>query len=151
MSLIDTNPAYKSLQSTRNREGVADNQWQNQDVFKRVLFVCSAGILRSATAAAIFSAEPYNWNTRSVGSNVEYALNIPTAQMLVWADEIYFMELEHYHSFLYIFGKERIDKHIDKMAILSVSDIYGYRDSELVRELRDAIDNKTFIRVSDLS
>lgn len=150
MSLIDTNPSYKSLQSTRNREGVAHNQWQNYDTFKRVLFVCSAGILRSATAAHIFSADPYNWNTRTVGSNTEYALNLPTVQMLTWADEIYFMEIEHYHSFIYLFGVDRLDKYSDKMFILNIEDMYGYRDADLVRELRDRIDNKNYTKVEDL-
>jgi predicted protein tyrosine phosphatase len=151
MSLIDKNESYQSLLSTRNREGVADNQWQNYDIFKRVLFVCSAGILRSATAAHIFSADPYNWNTRTVGSNAEYALNLPTVQLLHWADEIYFMEMEHYNSFIYIFGKERLERFNDKMFVMTIADIYSYRDSELVAELKHQIDNKTFRKISDMT
>ncbi len=41
---------------------------------KKVLCVCSAGLLRSPTLAWILSNEPFNFNTRAVGTSSEYAL-----------------------------------------------------------------------------
>jgi hypothetical protein len=53
-----------------------------------ILFVCSAGLLRSATAANIFAKR--GWNTRSCGS-MDYALIPISVNLIYWADKIYFM------------------------------------------------------------
>ena len=147
--LIDSNEMYGCLKSSRNAASVADNVYQNQNVFKRVLFVCSAGVLRSATAAHTFSTDPYNWNTRSVGSSIEYALNLPTEQILYWADEIYFMEDMHFQSLISLFSEQRLYKYKEKMFIMNVKDIYSYRESILVDELRRIMDNKEYKKVWD--
>ena len=46
----------------RNRLSNVNNRFQGN--FKRVLYVCSAGLLRSPTLAEILSQAPYNFNTR---------------------------------------------------------------------------------------
>ena len=66
-----------------------------QGAYKRVLCVCSAGILRSATAALVLSKEPFNYNTRSAGVE-HYALIPITEVLLAWADEVICMTKEHY-------------------------------------------------------
>lgn len=48
------------------RGQIAQNPYQGQ--YKRVLCVCSGGILRSPTAAWVFSNEPYSFNTRAAGT-----------------------------------------------------------------------------------
>ena len=45
------------------RDGVVNNPYQGKD--KKVLFVCSMGILRSATAARIYANR---FNTRCAGT-----------------------------------------------------------------------------------
>lgn len=56
-----------------------NNHYQGED--RRVLFVCSAGILRSATAARIYA---HKYNTRCAGTR-HYALIPLTAELLLWA------------------------------------------------------------------
>lgn len=56
----------------RNESGVVHNPYQGKD--KKVLFVCSAGILRSATAARIYGRK---YNTRCAGTGLDYALIPP--------------------------------------------------------------------------
>ena len=47
-----------------------------QGDFKKVLCVCSGGIIRSATVALVLSQEPYNYNTRAAGLNKDLSLVI---------------------------------------------------------------------------
>ncbi len=76
-----------------NRKRNSGNPYQGE--FKRVLCVCSAGLLRSPTAAMVLSQDPFNFNTRAAGIVPNYAL-IPVDEVLLeWADEIVCMELEH--------------------------------------------------------
>ena len=58
-----------------------NNPYQGKD--KRVLFVCSAGLLRSATAARIYASK---YNTRAAGS-ANYALVPVSDELIAWADE----------------------------------------------------------------
>lgn len=55
---------------------------------KRVLAVCSAGLLRSPTIAKVLS-EKYNRNTRACGTSQDYALVPISEALLVWAEEIH--------------------------------------------------------------
>ena len=56
----------------RNQMGVIFNAYQGKH--KKVLTVCSAGCLRSPTAAHILSSDPWNFNTRAAGISLEYAI-----------------------------------------------------------------------------
>ncbi len=108
------------------RYGVHSNRFQGD--YKRVLCVCSAGILRSATAAHILCQDPYNFNTRNVGT-ASYALIPLTEDLIQWADEIVCMEPEHEvyvrnKMIEWLFSKPIITLHIE--------DIYEYRHPELV-------------------
>lgn len=97
--------------------------------YRRVLCVCSGGILRSATAAVVLSQHPYNCNTRAVGSE-PYAL-IPVSQALVeWADEIVCM-LQHHADRL----NELFILHAQPI-ILGIKDDYDYRQPELVEMIK---------------
>ena len=51
--------------SLMNRLGNSKNPYQGD--FKKVLCVCSAGLLRSPTAAWVLSNAPFNFNTREIG------------------------------------------------------------------------------------
>lgn len=73
-----------------NRKWNSHNEYQGKH--KRVLCVCSAGLLRSPTAAWVLSNPPYNFNTRAAGIDVGHAL-IPVDDVLIeWADEIVCMD-----------------------------------------------------------
>jgi predicted protein tyrosine phosphatase len=69
-----------------------NNPYQGKD--KRVLFVCSAGILRSATAARIYAKK---YNTRAAGSE-GYALIPVSHELVLWAQEIVFVNKENYEE-----------------------------------------------------
>lgn len=64
----------------------------NQGDAKRVLALCSAGLLRSPTTAWVLSNPPYNYNTRSAGVNLDYALIPVDEVLLAWAQEIICVE-----------------------------------------------------------
>ena len=75
---------------TMNRKHNSTNPYQG-DRWK-ILCVCSAGLLRSPTVAAILAQEPYNCNTRAVGIEESYAL-IPLDDVLLnWADQVVVMD-----------------------------------------------------------
>lgn len=73
-----------------NRIANSTNPYQGNS--KKVLCVCSAGLLRSPTLAWMLSNDPYNFNTRAAGVNADFAL-IPMDEVLIsWADLIVFVE-----------------------------------------------------------
>lgn len=75
--------------STYNRLANSNNMYQTNA--KRVLCVCSAGLLRSPTVANVLH-QIYGYNTRAAGIFAEFAL-IPVDEVLLqWADEIVFVE-----------------------------------------------------------
>jgi len=112
--------------SKMNRLANANNEFQGD--FKRVLCVCSAGMLRSPTAAEILSREPYNFNTRAAGISNEYAL-VPVDDVLVhWADEIVCMEREH-ADYVRTFMSEYDERPVYTLA---VPDMFKFRDPRLV-------------------
>jgi len=110
----------------QNNYGVIKNPYQGTD--KKVLFVCSAGILRSATAARIYANQ---FNTRCAGT---YGIAlIPLNQNLIaWADEIVFVNKENHTMFLEsaLYLKE-LD---DKIIILNIPDVYEHMHPELIKE-----------------
>lgn len=107
-----------------NRISNSSNPFQGE--YKRVLCICSAGLLRSPTTAFVLSQEPYNFNTRAAGLVPEFAL-IPVDEVLLsWADEIVCMTTEQAESL-----KGRVKK--DKTLIcLNIPDNFAYRDPELM-------------------
>ena len=68
--------------------GAANNPYQGND--KKVLFVCSMGILRSATAARLYARE---YNTRAAGAYRD-ALVPLSPILMAWADEIVFVDVD---------------------------------------------------------
>ena len=108
--------------SDMNRKWNCHNEFQGK--YKRVLCVCSAGLLRSPTTAWVLSNEPYSFNTRAAGIDVGHAL-IPVDDVLIeWADEIVCMD-EYQHKIL----KEKTDKPVHN---LRVGDSFEYRDKGLI-------------------
>ena len=129
------------MKVSRNRLGNVGNGYQGH--FKKVLCVCSAGVLRSPTLAEILTREPFNFNTRAVGIDQEFALVPVDLAHIAWADVIVVMdkqqenyitkmqlELEEYNRGMMFFD-------ICPVHNFNVPDDYGFRDPTLVRILTE--------------
>jgi len=113
----------------------------NQGKAKKVLCVCSAGLLRSPTLAWILSNEPFNYNTRAVGTSNDYALIALDEVQLQWADAVVFVDDNNHISACYDF-KELIDNM--EHYVLDIPDIYKFRHPKLVeiatQQLKEAFE-----------
>lgn len=101
----------------------------HQGKFKKVLCVCSAGLLRSPTTAVILASEPYNFNTRAAGLDKDHALIPVDSVLLTWADEIVCMNKEQRHILEGMVQK--LGFVTKKVISLNIPDSYAYRDPEL--------------------
>lgn len=100
---------------------------------KKVLCICTAGLLRSPTAAWVLSNEPYNFNTRSCGINTSVALIPVTIDLIEWANEIVCMN-EDIYQLLRIYYPDKIFGKV--VHNLNIPDQYAYRDPELIELIR---------------
>jgi predicted protein tyrosine phosphatase len=117
--------------------GVHSNQFQGD--YKRVLTVCSAGILRSATAAHVLCQKPFNFNTRNVGT-APYALIPLTDDLILWADEVVCMENEHK---VHVMNKMMGMDLYKPIFVLDIEDIYEYRNPKLVKLIKERYKDRT--------
>ncbi len=116
-----------------NRSANCHNPFQGR--FKRVLCCCSAGLLRSPTAALVLSQEPYSFNTRAAGLVSEFAL-VPVDDVLLdWADEIVVMTSEQERAV-----RETLQDSDKAVINLQIPDNFPYRDPELIRLIRERYD-----------
>ena len=118
---------------TIGRNLLANTKNPYQGDFKRVLCICSAGLLRSPTAARVIQ-ETYGHNTRSAGISEEYALIPVDEALLTWADEIIVME-----SWM---SQQIPSKWDDKIQCLHIEDNYSYMDPELQTLIKERYVNK---------
>lgn len=110
-----------------NRIHNIGNPNQQLDKYKTVLCVCSAGLLRSPTAALVLSQEPFNFNTRSVGLESHALLMLDTVACM-WADEIVVMEQWMADHILELSADFK-----NQITVLDIEDRYRYRDPELMQ------------------
>lgn len=113
--------------TTMNRLHNAKNVHQTDA--KRVLCVCSAGLLRSPTVANVLHKE-YGYNTRACGTSEEYALIVINPVLLHWADEIVFVDSSNHRAAM---ANEDLlpwfqGKHI---VVLDLPDRFSWNDPEL--------------------
>jgi predicted protein tyrosine phosphatase len=123
------------LKSSRNAlHNVTNNA---QGTSKRVLCVCSAGLLRSPTAANVLH-QHLGYNTRAAGC-YDYAL-IPLSTALVeWAQEIVCMEEEHKQSLIWQWedaGEEGAC--LPPIVVLNIGDYHNYGTEKLSVEILKA-------------
>lgn len=117
--------------SLMNRMANAKNPFQGKA--KKVLCVCSAGLLRSPTAAFVLGQEPFNFNTRSAGVFEDFAL-IPVDEVLIeWADEIVCMSKEHEEILKTIVPKNDDGTTTKPIFCLNVPDIYEFKNPDLMK------------------
>ena len=102
----------------------------NQGKSLRVLCVCSAGLLRSPTAAVVLQRE-FGHNTRACGAEDNFAL-VPVDGVLIhWADEIVCMNSRHEETVRAIAAKQGIDTKHTTFKVLNIPDQYEYMDKGL--------------------
>lgn len=113
---------------------IAHNHYQGSS--RRILCVCSAGILRSATTAVVLSQDPFNFNTRAAGVK-HYALIPVTDVLMEWAQEIVCMTGEHEQAIRdHMKGRERWSR--KPIWRLDIPDIYEYRQDELIALIKES-------------
>lgn len=125
------------IKGTRNQLYNIHNEFQGDT--KKVLTVCSAGLLRSATLQNLLIRE-YGYNVRNCGTVESYAL-IPISEALVlWADEIVFVNKENYNMV-----KEDLErlKVTDKCKVLNIPDNYSFNQPELVKICKEQYEKST--------
>lgn len=107
------------------KDGVIDNPYQGNH--KKVLFVCSAGILRSATAARMYADK---YNTRCAGTGLDYALVPLSERLMDWADEIVFVHQWNYDNANFEFD---LLPYWDYIKVLDVPDQHEHMAPELIK------------------
>lgn len=124
------------IKGTRNQLYNVSNASQGET--KKVLTVCSAGLLRSATLQNMLIKE-YGYNVRNCGTVESYAL-IPISEALVmWADEIVFVNEENYSHVKHELDALGVS---DKCYVLDIPDMYNFNDPELVKICKKQYENK---------
>ena len=119
-----------------------NNTYQGRN--RRWLFVCSAGLLRSPTAAQI--ASKYRYNTRSCGTS-EYALIPLSVNLLEWAHKIIFMGQDNFDEAIATFSRLDAENNSlyyenmirDKSSVWSIPDKYEYMNPDLVAIIEDKL------------
>ena len=114
------------------RGGIYANPFQGTD--KKVVFVCSMGILRSATGARIYA---HKYNTRTAGT-WDDAL-VPLSPALVgWADELVFVNQENYLSALDKFlDFPDLFERVKRAKVLDIPDNYSHMAPELIKAFEE--------------
>lgn len=115
-----------------NRLHNSSNPYQGPS--KKVLCLCSAGLLRSPTTAFVLGQDPYNYNTRAAGVEKDFAL-IPVDEVLLhWADEIVCVEPSVMRRLYELFPDMNL---ASKLKVLNLPDMYSFRDHELVAAIKE--------------
>lgn len=115
------------------RAGVVANPFQGKD--KKVVFVCSMGILRSATAARLYA---HKYNTRSAGTWEGHALIPLTERLIDWADELVFVNDHNYVQTLAKYTGTPVYYLVkDKAKVLDIPDTYEHMHPELVKAFEE--------------
>jgi len=107
----------------------------NQGNFKKVLCVCSAGLLRSPSTAFVLSNPPFNFNTRACGMNPIYALVLLDEILIEWADEIVIMESSQLNTIKKLTNKP--------IVVLDLPDYFSFREPELLTLIKEKYIAKT--------
>lgn len=128
--MVDVNNSYRD-----NRIDNCHNGYQG--TAKKVLCVCSAGLLRSPTAAWVLGQEPFSYNTRSAGCIKEYALILVDEVLLEWADEVVCMSDLHLLEVSRIWSNAFPSKEYTKPAFsLKIPDNFEYKNLNLIEAIK---------------
>ena len=126
------------IKASRNQLFNVHNDAQGKT--KKVLTVCSAGLLRSATLAN-FLVKEYGYNVRNCGTVESYAL-VPISQALVaWADEIVFVNKENFKHVEDDLRDFLTTEGMKKIKVLDIPDTYMFNDPKLVDICKEQYQN----------
>lgn len=115
---------------TMNRMHNATNPFQGH--VRKVLCVCSAGLLRSPTTAALLTIH-WGFNTRAVGTSSSHALIPVDGVHLHWADDIVVMD-KGQESFIQS-AMDIANTKETPVHTLNIPDSFVFFDAELVKIL----------------
>lgn len=115
------------IEATRNQLTNISNPHQTKE--KKVLCVCSAGLLRSPTLANVLHKE-LGYNTRAVGTAKNFALIPITEALIYWADEIVFVDKDC-QDYLDIDTREELENTEAEITELNIPDMYDWGSEEL--------------------
>lgn len=117
------------------RSGVVNNPYQGKD--KKVVFVCSMGILRSATGARLYARR---YNTRSAGTWPDALIPL-TPLLISWADELVFVNKENWEQMIkrysVIDGATDLFQKIKEAKVLDIPDSYEHMHPALVNAFEE--------------
>ena len=125
------------LKATRNQIHNVTNPYQGST--KKVLTVCSAGLLRSATLQN-FLIKEYGYNVRNCGTEESYALISISEALVKWADEIVFVNLDNYYTVKRQLEELGISN--DKIFILDIPDQYEFNNPQLLDIIKEQYSRK---------
>ena len=113
------------------------NEYQGPDI--RALCVCSVGMLRSPTLANILFGKG-GYNVRACGSEVSMALVPISANLVHWADKIFFVNSENFRQALDVFSDTTEEFLIkEKAVIFNIEDSHDYNAPALIRALNQEL------------
>lgn len=119
------------------KDGVVRNPYQGPD--KKVVFICSMGILRSATGARIYA---HKYNTRTAGTYSDALIPL-SEKLIAWADELVFVNRENYD-----FMERRMDdKLLEELSIkvLNIPDCYEHMHPKLILAFDEQYEPSGFV------
>ena len=125
-----------------NRLSNTRNPFQGD--YKKVLCVCSAGLLRSPTAANVLQAT-YGFNTRAVGYSGEYALIKLNEVQIYWADELVLVHPSVKEEVDYLFENVKVYQNVDKV-VLNIPDKYEFMNHDLKKMILKQYEDAEMIR-----
>lgn len=127
------------IKGTLNQLHNISNPYQGDT--KKVLTVCSAGLLRSATLQNVLIRE-YNYNVRCCGTE-DYALVPVSEALLLWADEIIFVDGKSYFKVIKELEELDIKK---KCYVLNIPDMYSFNESILAESCLKQYNSKNTVQ-----
>lgn len=134
------------IKANRNQLGNVRNPYQGP--VKKVLCVCSAGLLRSPSMADLLHAE-FGLNTRACGSSKDFALIPITEALIYWAEEIVFVNHDNYDD-LDEEEKELLRVLEKPISILSIPDDYDWGNLILKEIIFDQYVSRVKLNGQDL-
>lgn len=124
----------KIIQSRRNQIANAANRFQGTQ--KRVLCLCSAGLLRSATIADIL-VKTGKYNVRNAGCSQEYALIPLSTALLHWADEI--IVVKEWEDFVREALESENLTELTPVTSLDIPDVFARNEPELIEIIKQGL------------
>lgn len=100
----------------------------------RILFICTQNMLRSPTGEQIYAGAE---GIEALSAGIAHdAIQVITAELLLWADKVFVMEERHRLFLEHSFADAVLAKQI---ICLDIPDIYDYMEPPLVRLIRERV------------